>query len=221
MQHATFSRRILAILIDCFFSLSISLILSHVSFYGAVRVWISLLIHLSYFVYPWMKYHKTFGMFVMGIEVTTIDSKPLGFKRSLVRFLGMLISLACFGLGLFWMFWDKQRQTWHDKFAGTAVIISDNTKITVQTPKLEIIPQNRRGKIQKIVGIIGLAITIIPLLIQVFAVTFLVIFFFNNFYFWAGLFNITVISLQFFFFLFLYLVGKDMENNSTGFESVN
>jgi hypothetical protein len=119
------------------------------------------------------------------------------------------------------MFWDKQRQTWHDKFAGTAVIISDNTKITVQTPKLEIIPQNRRGKIQKIVGIIGLAITIIPLLIQVFAVTFLVIFFFNNFYFWAGLFNITVISLQFFFFLFLYLVGKDMENNSTGFESVN
>jgi hypothetical protein len=25
------------------------------------------------------------------------------------------------GLGYFWMLWDEQQQTWHDKIAGTTV----------------------------------------------------------------------------------------------------
>jgi len=221
MQHATFPRRILAGLIDNSLMLLIPLFLKNLPLYGVITLWINIMIHLSYFVYPWMKYHKTFGMFVMGIEVTTIDGKPLGFKRSLVRFLGMLISVVCLGLGVFWMFWDKQRQTWHDKFAGTAVIISENTKITVQTPKLEIIPQTRRGKIQKIVGIIGLAMPTIKLSLYILLFIAGMIFHANQEIFWTKMFFLTLQFYPFFLFLFLYLVGKDMENNTAGFESAN
>ncbi len=213
MQYATFPRRILAGLIDWSLLQLISLFLMHVPLYVAVGLWINIFIQLSYFVYPWMKYHKTFGMFLMGIEVTTIDGKPLSFKRSFVRYLGMYISSTCLLVGFIWMFWDKQRQTWHDKFAGTCVVISKNTKISVQTPKLEIIPLSRRGKIQKIVGKIGLVIATIVLLMYLFVYTLLLIFCPNQEIFWIKMFYLTIYFFPFFFFLFLYLVGKDMESN--------
>ena len=217
MQYATFPRRILAGLIDCSLSFLIPLYLNYVllktPFYYNVRLWVKILIELSYFVYPWMKYHKTFGMFVTGIEVTTIDGIPLGFKRSILRYFGMYISFTCLGLGFIWMFWDKQRQTWHDKFAGTCVVISKNSKISVQTPKLEIIPLSKRGKTQKIVGKIGLVISTIVLLMYLFVYTLLLIFCPNQEIFWIKMADLTIYFFPFFFFLFLNLVGKDMESN--------
>lgn len=36
--------------------------------------------------------------------------------------LGKFVSSLFLGLGMFWAIWDKDRQTWHDKIAGTVVI---------------------------------------------------------------------------------------------------
>jgi uncharacterized RDD family membrane protein YckC len=38
------------------------------------------------------------------------------------RYLGYFVSTIPFGLGLFWIGWDKRKQGWHDKLAGTVVI---------------------------------------------------------------------------------------------------
>ena len=35
--------------------------------------------------------------------------------------MSIVSGLAC-GLGYLWMLWDPQRQTWHDKAAGTYVV---------------------------------------------------------------------------------------------------
>ena len=211
MQYATFPRRILAGLIDWSLLLLISLFLMHVPLYVAVGLWINIIIELSYYVYPWMKYHKTFGMFLMGIEVTTIDGIPLGFKRSILRYFGMYISFTCLGLGFIWMFWDKQRQTWQDIFAGTCVVISKNSKISVHTSKLQIISLIKRGKTLKIVGKIGLVISTIVLLFHIFVFTAVMIFCPNQEIFGFKMLLLTMYFFPSFFFLFLYLVGKDME----------
>ena len=35
---------------------------------------------------------------------------------------GKTVSFLFFGLGFYWAIWDKDRQAWHDKIAGTLVL---------------------------------------------------------------------------------------------------
>jgi uncharacterized RDD family membrane protein YckC len=40
----------------------------------------------------------------------------------LLRYAGYFLSLLPFGLGFLWIVWDKRKQGWHDKIAGTVVV---------------------------------------------------------------------------------------------------
>lgn len=66
---------------------------------------------------------QTLGKKVMGIRVVGIDdARPIGYGRAFVRWIGRLVSaLPCF-LGFFWMLWDGEKQTWHDKFSSAVVV---------------------------------------------------------------------------------------------------
>ncbi|MGA0886204.1 MAG: RDD family protein [Ilumatobacteraceae bacterium] len=67
---------------------------------------------------------QTWGRKIVGIKVVRVsDGLPPGFWRALGRELfGNIISGQIFYLGYLWMIWDKDRQTWHDKVAGTVVV---------------------------------------------------------------------------------------------------
>lgn len=61
----------------------------------------------------------------MAIKATVVDAKtgnPLTLKQSLLRYFGYFVSTIPLGLGLFWVGWDKKKQGWHDKMAGSVVI---------------------------------------------------------------------------------------------------
>ena len=45
-----------------------------------------------------------------------------GQRTAIARALGCLLSLAIGGLGFLWIVFDDDRQAWHDKIAGTAVV---------------------------------------------------------------------------------------------------
>jgi uncharacterized RDD family membrane protein YckC len=52
---------------------------------------------------------------------------PLGYPKAAVRYLApALLSIVTFGLIWFpvglWLFWDRRRQTLHDKVAGSVVV---------------------------------------------------------------------------------------------------
>ena len=66
---------------------------------------------------------QTVGKLAMGIRVIRFDNGgPLGWGTALLRNLCRIISaLACL-LGYFWMLWDKEKQTWHDKLSNTVVV---------------------------------------------------------------------------------------------------
>ncbi len=67
---------------------------------------------------------QTWGRRIVGIKVVRVsDGNPPGCWRALGRELfGSVISGQILYLGYLWMIWDKDRQTWHDKVAGTTVI---------------------------------------------------------------------------------------------------
>jgi uncharacterized RDD family membrane protein YckC len=66
---------------------------------------------------------QTLGKKVLGIRVVDLTGAgPIGYGRATVRYFGRFISGIPIGLGYFWMLWDDQRQTWHDKFANSMVV---------------------------------------------------------------------------------------------------
>jgi uncharacterized RDD family membrane protein YckC len=64
----------------------------------------------------------TVGGIICQLRVIRVDGSALGVGESLVRGLGSIFSVAVFGLGCLWMLRDTERQTWHDKMAGSCVV---------------------------------------------------------------------------------------------------
>ena len=66
---------------------------------------------------------QTVGKRMMGIRVIDFaKGGPIGFGRALLRYVGRIVSSIPCLLGYFWMLWDKEKQTWHDKIATTVVV---------------------------------------------------------------------------------------------------
>lgn len=61
----------------------------------------------------------------MAISAKIVDAKSgdkPSFQQYLIRYVGYIIATIPLGLGIFWVAWDKKKQGWHDKLAGTVVI---------------------------------------------------------------------------------------------------
>jgi uncharacterized RDD family membrane protein YckC len=70
----------------------------------------------------WQLKGTTIGGSIMGLKLVRTDGRPIDWATAIVRALGCLLSLAIAGLGFLWIVFDSERQAWHDKIAGTAVV---------------------------------------------------------------------------------------------------
>jgi len=80
------------------------------------------LVALAYFTGFWAWKGTTVGGVVLGLKVARVDGKPVTFAVALVRALGGAFSVIVLLLGFLWVAWDKDKQGWHDKIAGTVVL---------------------------------------------------------------------------------------------------
>jgi uncharacterized RDD family membrane protein YckC len=86
----------------------------------------------SWFLLAWVAYHlalwswrgATVGGIVFGLKIVRTDGQPMNFAVALVRLLGAFFSAAALGLGFFWVGWSRDKQSWHDKIAGTIMVKS-------------------------------------------------------------------------------------------------
>jgi len=81
-----------------------------------------LLVALAYFAGMWTWKGTTIGGIVLNLKVVRLDDQPVTFVVALVRGLAAAFSFIVLFLGFFWMIWDRDKQTWHDKIAGTVVV---------------------------------------------------------------------------------------------------
>ncbi|MBQ0755111.1 MAG: RDD family protein [Gammaproteobacteria bacterium] len=61
----------------------------------------------------------------MAVSAVIVDAKTLGKPSAgqlVLRYLCYYVSAIPLLLGIFWVGWDKRKQGWHDKIAGTVVI---------------------------------------------------------------------------------------------------
>jgi uncharacterized RDD family membrane protein YckC len=66
---------------------------------------------------------QTPGKKLLGIRVVRVDGTSVPYDKAFTRSLGYMLSVF-FGtfLGFLWALWDRKKQAWHDKIAGTIVI---------------------------------------------------------------------------------------------------
>jgi uncharacterized RDD family membrane protein YckC len=79
-------------------------------------------IAIAYFVGMWTWKGTTIGSLCLGIKIIRTDGRPVSFTVALVRSLSSLFSAFILFLGFLWSAWDREKQSWHDKIAGTLVV---------------------------------------------------------------------------------------------------
>jgi hypothetical protein len=70
----------------------------------------------------WKLKGTTVGGIIFQLRVVRTDARDIEWETAIVRALSCFLSLVPAGLGFFWMAFDNNRQTWHDKIAGTVVV---------------------------------------------------------------------------------------------------
>ena len=70
----------------------------------------------------WKLKGTTIGGIVCGLKVVRLDQRELDWATAIVRALGCFLSLVVGGLGFIWVAFDDEKQSWHDKIAGTTVV---------------------------------------------------------------------------------------------------
>ena len=77
-------------------------------------------------IFLWVKYGGTPGKLMLGIEV--IDEKTgknMSIGKSILRYIGYLLSTIPLLLGFIWVAFDKRKRGFHDMIAGSVVVYKD------------------------------------------------------------------------------------------------
>ena len=84
---------------------------------------ISIALPLAYYAYfEGGSSGQTIGKRAMSIRVLRMSGTQLGWGLAIGRYFARILSFLPCLLGYFWMLWDRERQTWHDKLTNTVVV---------------------------------------------------------------------------------------------------
>jgi len=119
--RAEFGTRFVAALIDFVMLFAVSLVLIP---FGAAGRLLGFILGVAYYVYlEGSPSGQTVGKKVMNIRIVdAANGGPIGYGRAVLRYFAKIISAIPCLLGYFWMLWDPEKQTWHDKITTDIVV---------------------------------------------------------------------------------------------------
>lgn len=121
--RASFLRRLAAAIIDGIILGIVDFILRKIFSVGVYYV-LSLIVNWGYFTaMEGSARGATLGKMALGIRVLDFErGGRLSYGRALARNVAKILSTIPIFLGYFWMLWDPEKRTWHDKIAGAVVV---------------------------------------------------------------------------------------------------
>ena len=87
-----------------------------------------LLVVVLFFGVFWTWRGQTIGMLAWRLRVQRPDGSTLAWRDALIRLAGACVSLAALGLGYFWIWIDREKLAWHDRWSGTRVVVLPKKK---------------------------------------------------------------------------------------------
>lgn len=129
---ATFFKRLAALFYDSLLLIALLMLATALVFWlkgGVVqahslsfRLYLLLVCGL-FFVGFWVTGGQTLGMQTWRLRVQRRDGRPLGLWQAIWRFVLAVPSVGCFGIGLVWMFIDREHLALHDRLSGSRVVM--------------------------------------------------------------------------------------------------
>jgi len=117
--RATFLDRLAAVALDFVLVAIATAILGFDRFHGPGPFFMILFgYHLAF----WAWKGTTLGGIICSVRIIRTTRAPLRAIDAVVRGLSAIFSVIALGMGYLWMINDPDRQTWHDKIAGTFVV---------------------------------------------------------------------------------------------------
>jgi uncharacterized RDD family membrane protein YckC len=90
--------------------------------YGLFSMIVYIIISGFYFTLFYGSTGQSIGKKIMGLKVIPAAGGTMTYRKAFVRYIGYLISEIPLFLGFIWIAFDKDKQGWHDKIAGTYVV---------------------------------------------------------------------------------------------------
>jgi len=81
-----------------------------------------LLVLAAYGAVMWKIRGTTVGGIVCGLRLARLDGRAIDWATAVTRALASFLSFFVVGLGFIWVVFDPERQSWHDKIAGTVIV---------------------------------------------------------------------------------------------------
>ena len=78
---------------------------------------------IFYFGWSWIRRGQTVGMIAWRLKVERADGYLLNWRESILRMAAACVSLAAAGLGYFWIWIDRDKLAWHDRWTKTRVVL--------------------------------------------------------------------------------------------------
>lgn len=78
---------------------------------------------LGYYLYFWTQGRQSLAMRTWRLLLLNADGSPLRLADAIRRVGFAILTLAPIGLGLWWMLFDPDRQSWYDRLAGTRLVL--------------------------------------------------------------------------------------------------
>jgi len=82
-----------------------------------------LAVTVGFFGLFWTRRGQTLGMMAWRLKVVREDGSLLTWADTLKRLAGALVSWAALGIGYFWIWVDRDRLAWHDRWSRTRVVV--------------------------------------------------------------------------------------------------
>jgi len=125
-DYAGFWLRLVALLIDWLIVLVVSAPLAVLLFTSSWDLLATLVVPVAVLLF-WRFYGATPGKIAVAVKIVDAETgAPATIGRLAVRLIGYLVSALPFYLGFVWIAFDRRKQGWHDKIAGTVVILDDD-----------------------------------------------------------------------------------------------
>ena len=90
---------------------------------GSIGSWLGFAVLGVYWVLTWSLMGASLGQKALGLRVVNaLNGERIDIGKSLIRYVGFVVSVIPIFLGLIWAGFDPRKQGWHDKIAGTYVV---------------------------------------------------------------------------------------------------
>lgn len=77
-----------------------------------------------YFISFWLRGGQTLPMKTWHLRVERRDGDKITPAQASLRYLLALLGTLLLGFGIFWALFDRDRQFWHDRMAGTQIVLT-------------------------------------------------------------------------------------------------